>query len=135
MFYKLGMQTALEQLGLLKVATNPGIAAQMRIPTWGLSGPVPPGFQREQPAATQSTPTGPAPGAGTGKGTSEQASMPQKSTDMVSSAPAPGPAAAPGPASPYRGPAAEKIKPPKDTFKPVEAETAKTLNVPKASPF
>jgi len=127
MFYKLGMQTALEQLGLLKVATDPNIAAQTRTLTWGQAGPMIPGYQRELPSVSQPTPSGPAPGAGTGKGPSDQAAMPQKSTDAVSPAPAPGPAAAPGPASPHRGPAAESMKPPKAAFEPVETETNKTL--------
>lgn len=147
MFYKLGQQIALFDVGLLKEAqiSNPGLAAQMRTPTWGLQGPAPEGFKRELPAAGQPIAPGPAAGAGAGTGQAQQAAMPQKATDPVTPTPAPGPAAAPGPGSPFRGPDAGVMKPPSATFKPATPTakdlgipgkaTAQSLGIPGASPF
>lgn len=134
-FYKLGQQTALEELGL-KIAVgdpslvrNPGLAAQMQRPTWGLGGATPQGFKA--PSAPAAAPAPPAAPSGPGGATSAvgNAPQPQKPVPAPSQPPGPSPAAAPGPESPFRQPTAPTTPSKKDLGIPSGGTTAKSLGI------
>jgi hypothetical protein len=136
-FYKLGQQTALEEVGLkLAQPANPGLAAQMQRPTWGLGGATPQGFKA--PSAPAAAPTPPAAPSGPGGATSAvgNAPQPQKPVPAPSQPPGPSPAAAPGPESPFRQPTAPLTPSKKDLGISSQSpsfstkETASSLGIP-----
>ena len=142
-FYKYGQSIALNLLGLIKTAQNPGLAGQMGGFTWGLGGTTPQGFK--PPSAPAPAPQAPtttqSPSIG---GTT--APQPQKPVPAPSQPVGPSPAAAPGPASPFRQPMMPRTSRSElgipsgrqtaaDLGIPGGRQTASSLGIPGGKPF